>query len=210
VSSLLWFAIALTRAWTAAYTKGLAADLRAERREEIDCDLWEHQRLADLQREPVTGTAIEILLRLILGVPSDLTWCLEARASTIRRTSVNDSTTMRVGLLVLAIPLLVMAANGIGMLLGGGDFDSRQDQLMYGFGTATAALAAIGGLWLCASQPKTGLVLLVAGVVTICALYYWMLFVTVPIGLVIVAFALRRSGLVAWPPGQKPSATGAA
>jgi hypothetical protein len=210
---VLSFAISLTRAWTATYTRGLPSDQRAERRAEIDCDLWEHQRLADLQREPVNGTAAAILLRLLLGVPADIVWRLETGASARsgKGTQVNDSTIMRVGLVALMLPLLFIAANGIGMLLGGGDFDSRQEQVLYGFTVAIAPLAAIAGLWLCASQPKLGLALIVAGVVTVCALFYWMLVITVPIGFVIIAFAIRRSGLVVWPsPGAGPTATGGA
>jgi hypothetical protein len=41
VNVLLALAIALTRAWTRTYTRGLPLDLRAQRREEVDCDLWE-------------------------------------------------------------------------------------------------------------------------------------------------------------------------
>jgi hypothetical protein len=211
VNALLWFAIALTRAWTAIYTRGLPADLRAERREEIDCDLWEHQRLADLRRQPVTGTAVEILLRLLLGMPADIFWRFEAGAiaRSERGTKVNDSAIMRIGLIVMALPLLFFAANGIGMLLGGGEFDSRQDQVLYGFVTGLAPLVGITGLWLCASQPRLGLAMVVAGIVPICALFYWMLFITVPVGLVIFAFALKRSGLTVWPfAGPRPSATG--
>jgi hypothetical protein len=213
MSAPLWFAIALTRAWTATYTRGLPADLRAQRREEIDCDLWEHQRLADLQREPTGGTAASILLRLLLGVPADIVWRLETGASARsgRGTRMNDTPLMRIGLIVLMLPLLFMAANGIGMLLGGGEFDSRQEQVLYGFVVAIAPLVALAGLWLCASRPKLGLGLVVAGVVPICALFYWMLFITVPVALVIIAFAVRRGGLWVWPSGgPRPSAAGGA
>ena len=77
---MLVFAIALTRAWTALYTRGLPPDLRAERREEIDCDLWEHRR-AGLRRRRAVSTAAHILLRLALGIPADFVWRLETGAA---------------------------------------------------------------------------------------------------------------------------------
>jgi hypothetical protein len=84
-------ASALTRAWTAAYTSGLPADLREQRRAEIDCDLWEHQWLASRRGDPATGTAIEILARMLAGMLSDITW----RAQASRPARGNRSTEMK-------------------------------------------------------------------------------------------------------------------
>jgi hypothetical protein len=72
VNVLLAIAIALVRGWTRLYTSGLPAALRTNRRAEIACDLWEHQHLAKLERTPASQTALEVLLRLLLGVPSDV------------------------------------------------------------------------------------------------------------------------------------------
>jgi len=131
VSALLSFAIAPTRAWTALYTRGLPSRLRSERREEIDCDLWEHQRLADLEREPVTDTAAAILLRLIMGVPADMTWRLEAGADARsgKGTQMNDSWIMR-GVWVAAL-LVALAPVGLGIstLAGGGEWDSTFERI---------------------------------------------------------------------------------
>ena len=196
---LLDFAIALTRSWAATYTRGLPQGVRAERREEIECDLWHQQRLADLQRQPVTGTAIEVLARMLLGIPADLTWRAEAGPSlkTERRTgNMNDSLPTRIVFLVLALPLLAILGNGIGMLLGGGEFDSRSEQVIYGFGLVALPLLVITGIWLSRARPLLGMTMTVVGVAGICAALYWMVVITVPIAIAIVAFAAVRGGLI--------------
>jgi hypothetical protein len=201
-------AIGITRGWTATYTRGLPHDLRAERREEIDSDLWEHQRLADLQRAPMTGTATEVLFRLILGMPEDITWRLEAGAASTskRRNSVNDTLIMRVGFLVALLPLLALVANGVGIVAGGGEWDSRTEQVLWGLAFTACPLVSIVGLWLSATMPRLGIGLVVAGVVSISLIMFWIAVITVPIGIVIIAFAVKRSGLTIWP--FRPSATG--
>lgn len=201
MSWLLGLAISLTRAWTATYTRGLPRDVRAERREEIDCDLWEHQRLAELGRETVTGTATHIMLRLILGAPEDILWRIEASSSTQmnRRIPVNDTRFMRIAFLLALLPPAILAANGIGMLLGGGDFETRTEQLLYGFGITGLSAVAIFGLWLSRSHARLGLALVTAGTGAICALLYWMLVISVPIGLAIIVIAAFRGGLLRWP-----------
>ena len=132
MSTLLSFAIAPTRAWTALYTRGLSADVRGERREEIDCDLWEHQRLADLEREPVTDTAAAILLRLIMGVPADMTWRLEtgANARSGKGTQMNDSWIMRGVLLAALLVAFVPVGLGLSTLAGGGEWDSTFERVV--------------------------------------------------------------------------------
>jgi hypothetical protein len=210
VRAFLDLAIAFTRAWVAVYSRGLPPDVGAERREEIDCDLWHQQRLADLEREPVTGTAVQILVRAIFGIPADILWRIEAGSSTqlIRRTSVNDTTFMRIGLLATMLPLAILAVMGASFMLGNGDFENTTEHWLWR--VAFVATPAIGGvgLWLCATQPRLGMALVLAGVGSSAFLMPWMAIITVPIALVIIAFALKRSGLAIWP--FRPSTTGAA
>lgn len=205
---LLDFGSALTHAWTATYTHGLAHDARAERREEIDCDLWHQRHLAELDRQPVTGTALEVLARLLLGVPSDIAWRIETGSHSERSTSVNNTMAMKIGFLVAALPLLFVAANGVGMLAGGGDFPNWTERLLYGFAVTGASAVALAGLWLCASKPAPGLAMVGAGSAVVAGLFYWMLPITIPIALVIIAFAVKRSGITVWPFRQHgPTAT---
>jgi hypothetical protein len=64
----------LVRGWVDLYTRGMPPAVRAARRDEINDDLWcQHEEAETLGRSP-RSLAGEILLRLILGIPSDLTW----------------------------------------------------------------------------------------------------------------------------------------
>ncbi len=69
-------ATALVQAWTRAYTAAVPSPHRATRRAELAADLHEH--LLDLaHRNARDGrAAMEILRRLIGGVPADLAWAL--------------------------------------------------------------------------------------------------------------------------------------
>lgn len=60
---------AFGRRWTAIYTLGLPTETRARRREEIACDVWDHEHDADGDRSS-PGPAV----RILLGMPADLLW----------------------------------------------------------------------------------------------------------------------------------------
>jgi hypothetical protein len=80
---------ALVRGWVDLYTRGLPAAVRAARRDEVDDDLWcQHEEAALLGRS-VRSLGREILLRLVLGMPSDLSWRVShgGRASKVERSS---------------------------------------------------------------------------------------------------------------------------
>jgi uncharacterized protein (TIGR03435 family) len=62
----------LVRLWTRAYTLGMSLPAREARLHEIDSDLWECLHDADRRT-----SAIEMLTRLLLGVPDDLLWRVE-------------------------------------------------------------------------------------------------------------------------------------
>ena len=65
------------RGWVALYTRGLPAEIRQERRDEIDDDLWSQMEDAAESgrgREPLTG---DIVARLVFGIPADLSWRVE-------------------------------------------------------------------------------------------------------------------------------------
>ena len=163
MNTLLAFVIAPTRAWTALYTRGLPADVRGERREEIDCDLWEHQRLADFEREAANSTAAAILLRLIMGIPADMTWRLEAGASARsgKGTQMNESKTMR-GLFLLALAIAIVPAGlGVAVLAGNGELSS-ESRVMFGSLWIASGAAMAGGLFLSTTRPLLGIALVCA------------------------------------------------
>jgi uncharacterized protein (TIGR03435 family) len=72
-------ATALVRGWTRVYTRGLPRAEQAARLAEIDSDLWEFEHDPDApQREWV---AMHMLARLLIGVPDDLAWRMDAGAA---------------------------------------------------------------------------------------------------------------------------------
>jgi hypothetical protein len=71
--TLLALATTLVRVWTRVYTWGLEPRARDARRAEIDSDLWEQVHA------PAAGSLLplQIVGRLLLGMPHDLQWRLE-------------------------------------------------------------------------------------------------------------------------------------
>ena len=73
--------IKLTRWWVRVYTAGLRADRRDARRAEIDSDIWEQQRYAEATGTGHGLTALLMVERLLLSVPTDLLWRLSLGGS---------------------------------------------------------------------------------------------------------------------------------
>ncbi len=74
---LVGLASAFARGWTFLYTSGLPPLFRDARRREIACDLYELTR--DAERSGTLGgaTALQIVLRTVLGVGDDVSWRVE-------------------------------------------------------------------------------------------------------------------------------------
>jgi hypothetical protein len=68
------------RSWVALYTRGLPADVRHDRSDEIESDLWSQLAESAESRQRDEGVGKEILARLLLGVPADITWRLDQRS----------------------------------------------------------------------------------------------------------------------------------
>jgi uncharacterized protein (TIGR03435 family) len=79
-SLLIDLAINCVRAWTWLYTWRMPSAPRERRRAEIASDVWEFQR--DTTRGDGLGSALHILLRLLIGMPDDLGWRVEHAAAT--------------------------------------------------------------------------------------------------------------------------------
>jgi len=200
VNAALTLTVGMARSWVTLYTLRLPLEIRESRRSEIDSDLWEQQWLAARRGDPALGTAIEVLSRMLLGIFDDLIWRLEAGVSVTKgQISVNDTWPMRIGFIALMVPLLLLVANGLGMVLGSGEFDNFQEQILWGLSFLVAPLVTAVGLWLCRTRPKLGLGLVVGGALTTALLMFWMAFITVPLAVVVIAFAIKRSGLAIWP-----------
>jgi hypothetical protein len=194
MSALRQIAVGMTRAWVALYTRGLPAELRDARRSEIDSDLWEQGQVAALVEEPPGETAFQLTARLLLGIPSDLTWRVQAglSAPSERSLRMNESLPMRglvlAALAVAAFPLVI----GILVLVGAnGEMDGTERAL---FGPVQIAVGAMifAGLLLSARRPLLGTGLVAAGAITISVLWYWFVVVTIPVGVTLVATAYAR------------------
>jgi hypothetical protein len=102
---------ALVRGWVRLYTSGLPADLRAARRDEVDDDLWsQHQEAAALERPP-RALGSDMLLRLLFGMPADISWRLAYRGkvpSGLGRSSTKDSRSLGALALVGALTYAIL------------------------------------------------------------------------------------------------------
>lgn len=88
----------LLRAWTRLYTWGMRPEMRDARRAEIESDIWESQHQPDSN----TG-AFQILLRLLLGIPADLSWRAEHVAAAAKPMHAKIALATGVGLLVIVM-----------------------------------------------------------------------------------------------------------
>ena len=71
------FATRVVLGWVSLYTRGLPAEARLARRDEIESDLWSQREEARSICRSGLSLAVEILARLILGIAADVSWRLE-------------------------------------------------------------------------------------------------------------------------------------
>jgi hypothetical protein len=84
----------LVHRWTHAYTSGLDKEDRDQRRAEIESDLWEHFEAARGDGENLASTGVQVLLRMVAGVPADVRWRVHAGAVSRRQFAVADGGTL--------------------------------------------------------------------------------------------------------------------
>ena len=86
-------AAALVRGWVDLYTRGLPVDARRNRRDEIDDDMWCQAEDAAASGRTPGSFAGEMLMRLVLGVPADVSWRADqrhrARAGALSRKEIS-------------------------------------------------------------------------------------------------------------------------
>jgi len=203
MNAALALSVGMARSWVALYTLRLPLHIREARRSEIDSDLWEQQWLAARRGDPAFGTAIEVMARMLLGIISDITWRAQAGVSARadRRIQVNESWTTRglllFGLAVAALPIVV----GAGVVLGGGDGSLGLGAVLFGIFSMAAGAAVLAGLLTSSRSPIAGMLLVGLGALAIAAMWYWMLVITIPIGIALVAIAFFRARQAGWPRG---------
>jgi hypothetical protein len=110
----------LVRGWVDLYTRSMPAEVRAARRDEVDDDLWcEHEEALATGRSARSLDADRVL-RLLLGIPADVSWRLtyrgRAAATGIERSSSMSTSVLGVLAILAALSwgILGFVASSIG------------------------------------------------------------------------------------------------
>lgn len=142
---MIGLVLALARAWARIYTRGLPAGLRDPRRAEIECDLWEQRHDNQARRRRPILAALDVLGRVVRGVPADLSWRIEHRTrGTVPRRSRLAAVRRH---LWTVFPALVELSYITGAArLGTPDFVDGPEQLAMAAGAA-AILSGMVFLW---------------------------------------------------------------
>jgi hypothetical protein len=204
MSGLLPLAADLTRWWVSVYSRGLPEDERAARRAEIDSDLWEHNRFAAEVGQRPADTGVEILTRLLLGIPADLDWrrtllrsASQRRPWTSQARQITTGGLKMVRRLVTALAIIVTAMIGLFLLLNGFDKLTAEGReawmLRIGFWEASAGAVLLLGLLATARWPRVGTTLIAVGAVVAVATHFWLAVIGVPLAVVIIAAAVMRA-----------------
>ena len=203
MNAALALSVGMARSWVALYTLRLPRGIREARRSEIDSDLWEQQSEGGLIGRDEHEVGLHILARLALGIPADLTWRLERGISSqSRRTQVIEGRTMISLVAVGVVMALFMVLAGIAAIVDALlDSDVGSGQAAFGAITLLAGGAVAAGLLISRRNPLLGIGLVAAGAITVAAAWYWMLVITIPIGIALVAIAFFRARQTGWPHG---------
>jgi hypothetical protein len=94
----------LVRRWVGLYTRGLPPEIRHDRRDEIEDDLWSQLNDAAQSGRSNHSVAGELVMRLLFGIPADVTWRVQLGLGSPRATPVARSPLMNMrGVALLAI-----------------------------------------------------------------------------------------------------------
>ena len=130
----------VVRRWVDAYTRGLPPEARTARRDEIDDDLW-----CQLEESMVLGRSarslrVEVLLRLVLGLPADISWRLsQAGVRTAKGERSTSMSTRTVGALWVVAGATFVSAAIVVAVLG-------PESSLGGLGVVVLAVGSIGAL----------------------------------------------------------------
>lgn len=196
----------LVRAWVDLYTRGLPADLGAARRDEVADDLWCEQEEATTLGRPAGAVSADMTLRLIYGIPADITWRL-AYAKPVSAETLNRRSSMNaralgavalVGGLSWTVLLILFVAlgeaiwtGGIGpltilaMFIGGIGFPLSAVGLAYQVSDRLSALSPLGAV-----------IMVIAAFAVVTGTGNWILIALLPIGSAILLWDVASTGFI--------------
>jgi hypothetical protein len=157
--------------WVGWYTRDLPDDVAARRRAEIACDLWEHQY--DAARHGVSAFvfSLEVVGRVLSGVPADLSWRRAVGRQPRARLVPGGNVVSRVAsklemAFVILVTLNVAMAFSMVPLIG--------TEVLYGIRALGVVAVLVTALVVRARAPRTSFALTVLGTIGAVALWFWL------------------------------------
>ncbi len=111
---------------------------------------------------------------------------------------MNESLTMRGFFLAAVVIAIAPAAFGVAIFVGGGEGFSGAERAIFGSLQIAAAASMVAGLILSTRQPALGIGLMALGAICMVVLWYWVPFITIPLGAALVFLAYRRAKQTGW------------
>jgi hypothetical protein len=191
----------LCQVWVGLYTWKLPDSEARRRREEIESDLFEHAVDAQLAGAGNQRLNAEILARVLVGVPADLSWRRATRQEPLMRLAVGGIamsnakfTQHRIlywlsGLIVLYAFVLPVVLGTLSIFQDWDDEPSVLDKLWIFGVPILSAIVLVTGLIIHSKNPRRGLPLIIAGAIGP-AIWFWMLPIYAPFMIAVIALAV--------------------
>jgi len=190
----------LVRGWVGLYTRGLPSTVKAARRDEVEDDLWCQREEAVLVGRSLRSLNVEMFLRLLLGLPADISWRLSHRAGAgapapERRSSLG---TRVIGTLAVVGGASWLVSAGVALIVG--PIDGERGLTVLSVGGAMAFAGALIGLTTRFQDhltPLAGLMGVLAGMAVAIGLFgAYVTLPLFPIGSAILMWDLGRAGIL--------------
>ena len=177
----------IARSWAALYTRGLPEDTAERRREEICSDLFEHAHEAGI----TPAQQVDVLGRVLWGIPADLSWRRAARAPRERRLATGEPMTLKktTTVVVIAYAIFNLAA-GLGVLTGAGAEDGDAGSWQWSLPMVAGAAMLAGALRYRDDAPRLTTVLMIVGAAAPMVTMFWMAPIFAPFWLLISGLAI--------------------
>ncbi len=171
----------VAQSWTAIYTRGLLAEVAERRRDEIRSDLFEHSLEAGVGR----AQQVQVVGRVLRGIPADVAWRRVARAPSRRRFGTGEPRALSgPTTLVLALVAVFDVWAGVGAV------NAEGAGWRYAAPLFIAAAMIVLGLYRREASPRRATLLIVAGATVPVVIFSWMAPIFIPGWLLISALVV--------------------